>query len=164
MTNFYWTRKKPIIGLYDLSQKPMRRNSRQIRLFLLVVLLVAAPTLFAATLRPDCQVCGMWIDQYRHTRHVFTSKDESQVMFCSLTCAARYLKTHGAEMKQLQVADYLTAELIDTEQAIYLAGSDAPPVMSNTSIIAFSSQERAEKFQQKHGGHILRFSQVLILE
>lgn len=106
----------------------------------------------------------MWIDQYRHTRHVFTAKDGDQVLFCSLTCAARYLKTHGEGMKQMQVADYLTAELIDTEQAIYLAGSDAPPVMSNTSIIAFTSREQAEKFQQKHGGRILNFSQTLTLE
>lgn len=85
-------------------------------------------------------------------------------MFCSLTCAARYLKAHRTEMKQLQVADYLSAELIDTTRAVYLAGSDAPPVMSNTSIIAFSRREQAVKFQQKHGGRILTFTQVLTLE
>ena len=106
----------------------------------------------------------MWIDQYRHTRHVFTSKNGTKIMFCSLTCAANYLKSHRKEIKQMQVANYLTAELIDTSRAIYLVGSDAPPVMSNTSIIAFSSREQAEQFQQKHGGRSLNFDKVLTLE
>lgn len=142
----------------------MLRHPRLIWLFALIFLLLAAPVLFAAEPRPDCQVCGMWIDQYRHTRHVFTAKNGTQVMFCSLTCAAQYLKKHKSEMKQLQVADYLSAELIDTAQASYLVESDAPPVMSNISIIAFASRAEAEKFQQKHGGRILTWSQVLPLE
>lgn len=142
----------------------MRRNPRHLWLVSLALLLLAAPILFAAEPRPECQVCGMWIDQYRHTRHVFTAKDGTQVMFCSLTCAARHLKTHKTEMQQLQVADYLSAALIDTAQAIYLVESDAPPVMSNISIIAFASRAQAEKFQQAHGGRILPFHQVLTLE
>ena len=148
----------------DQCKNPMLRNPRYIWLLFVALLLIGASFLFAAAPRQDCQVCGMWIDQYQHTRHVFIAKDGSQVMFCSLTCAARYLKTHGKELKQLQVADYLSTELIDTTQAVYLAGSDAPPVMSNTSIIAFSSRERAEKFQQEHGGRILTYTQVLTLE
>jgi len=142
----------------------MSLNYWRIWLFATLLLLTSTPALFAAENRPDCQVCGMWIDQYRHTRHVFTSKDGHQVMFCSLTCAAKYLKTHEAEMKKLQVADYLNAELVDSTQAFYLVGSDAPPVMSNTSIIAFSSREKAEEFQQKHSGQIMKFIQVLTLE
>lgn len=130
----------------------------------LAFLMTALPAIVADDSRPDCKVCGMWIDQYRHTRHVFTALDGSQTMFCSLTCAAKYLKTHKAEMKQMQVADYLTAELIDTGHAIYLVGSDAPPVMSNTSVIAFSSQEQAGKFRQEHGGRLMGFKQVLSME
>lgn len=137
---------------------------RAIWFFSFVILLLAAPSVFAGASRPDCKVCGMWIDQYRQTRHVFIAKDGSRVMFCSLTCTARYLKSHGSEVRQGQVADYLSTELIDTDQALYLVGSDIPPVMSNTSIIAFSSRERAEKFRQEHGGRILTYSQALKLE
>lgn len=143
--------------------KTSPRNLRYILLFLLALPL-AAPLLFAGESRPECRVCGMWIDQFRHTRHLFTARDGSRFMFCSLTCAAGYLKAHGPEMKQLQVADYLSAELVDTAQAVYLAGSDAPPVMSNTSIIAFARREEALKFQEKHGGRLLTFTQVLVLE
>lgn len=85
-------------------------------------------------------------------------------MFCSLTCAARYLKSHGNERERLLVADYLSAELVEAPQAVYLAGSDAPPVMSNTSIIAFARREQAEKFRQEHGGRILNYIEALALE
>ena len=142
----------------------MLRHRRHIWLLVLIILLLAAPTLFAAEPRPDCQICGMWIDQYRHTRHVFIAKNGTQVMFCNLPCAVRYLKTHAPEMQELQVADYLSAELIDSDLAFYLVESDAPAVMSNTSIIAFAHREQAEKFLQKHGGRILNFAQVLRLE
>jgi nitrous oxide reductase accessory protein NosL len=146
------------------KEDPMPPHPRHVWLFAMILLLLATPTPWAAEPRPDCQICGMWIDQYRHTRHVFIAKDTTQIMFCNLPCAVRYLKTHSAEMQELQVADYLSAELTDSALAFYLVESDAPPVMSNTSIIAFASREQAEKFQQSHGGRILNFRQVLSLE
>lgn len=107
----------------------------------------------------------MWIDQYPQTRHVLTAKDGTVVMFCSLTCTAKYLRSHPPEARgRLQVADYLTTKLVDTRQAVYLVGSDAPPVMSNTSIIAFASRRQAKKFQRQHGGRFLTFRQALAVE
>ena len=141
----------------------MANTARRIILCFLLLPLAAA-ALHAAEPRPDCRICGMWIDQYMRTRHVFTARDGSQVMFCSLTCAARHLQDHAPELKRLEVADYLTTELIDSKSAIYLAGSDVPPVMSNTSIIAFGNRQEAERFQQQHGGRLLDFTQALALE
>ncbi len=129
--------------------------------FALVSLLHFAPSVFAEEAREDCRLCGMWIDQYMHTRHVLTAANGTQVSFCSFTCASKYLIRHKAEAKQLQAADYLTAELVDAEDAFYLLGSDAPPVMSYNSIIAFASIEAAESFQKLHGGKIMTFAEVL---
>lgn len=143
----------------------MRRTRRSLWLFTLILLLLAAPGHGAANSRPECRVCGMWIDQYPQTRHVLTAKDGTVVMFCSLTCAAKYLRSHPPEARErLQVADYLTTKLVDTRQAVYLVGSDAPPVMSNTSIIAFASRRQAKKFQHQHGGRFLTFRQALAVE
>lgn len=114
--------------------------------------------------RVECRICGMWIDLYLHTRHDLVDINGKHVMFCSLTCAGRYLNAHGREVKQVLVADYLTTELIDTANAVYLIGSDAPPVMSNTSIIAFSSREQARSFQKIHGGRIVDFTEALMVE
>lgn len=124
-------------------------------------LLYCSPIVPAGEVREDCRICGMWIDQYMHTRHVLTAPDGARISFCSFTCAAKYLKRHEQETNKLQVADYRTAELVDAKEAFYLLGSDAPPVMSNTSIIAFASIEAAESFRKLHGGRIMTFPEVL---
>lgn len=119
----------------------------------------------AQEVREDCRVCGMWIDQYMQTRHVLTTADgTNKIYFCSFTCAAKYIKKHGADIKQLQAADYLTADLVSAEKAIYLVGSEAPPVMSSTSIIAFAGKESADKFQKLHGGKTMTIVQLMTMD
>jgi nitrous oxide reductase accessory protein NosL len=133
---------------------------RQCLLPVMVVLLCACGAIAGAA-REDCRICGMWIDQYLRTRHVLTEADGSQVSFCSFTCAARYLKQKGGEMKLLRAADYLSKELVDARKAIYLVGSDVPPVMSFASIIAFSRKDTATEFQKIHGGRIMSFAELM---
>ncbi|MGW8286808.1 MAG: nitrous oxide reductase accessory protein NosL [Desulfobulbales bacterium] len=116
---------------------------------------------FGDEARKDCRVCGMWIDQYMHTRHVLTTTDGTQIYFCSYTCTAKYLKMNQIKVKLLQVADYLTTDLVNVENAFYLVESDAPPVMSYTSIIAFANKKSADSFQELHGGKIMTFAGVL---
>ena len=70
------------------------------------------------------------------------------------------IKKHDKDAKQLQTADYLTTELVDAEKAVYLVGSDASPVMSYTSIIAFTEISVANDFQKIHGGRIMTYSEV----
>lgn len=130
-------------------------------LFLFVFSLSSASTVLPEETRKDCRVCGMWIDQYLHTRHVLSADDGTQIFFCSFTCAAKYMKMNKTPAKLLQAADYLTTDLVGVEDAFYLVGSDAPPVMSYTSIIAFAGRESAESFQRLHGGRIMTFAEVL---
>ena len=124
-------------------------------------LVYCIPVVIAEEKREECRLCGMWIDQYIHTRHVLTAEDGGQISFCSFTCAARYIKSFGENVLHLQVADYLTAELVDVGSAFYLLGSDAPPVMSYTSVIAFQSLAEADNFRKLHGGKIMTFAEVL---
>ena len=105
----------------------------------------------------------MWIDQNLQTRLIFTTFDGNEVAFCSLPCASKYLNEHKANIKRMQVADYLTTELVDADAAFYLVGSDAPPVMSYLSFISFKDIAVAEKFQKLHGGNLMSFSEVLQL-
>ena len=130
-------------------------------LFLFVFPFNSTSVVFADEAREDCRVCGMWIDQYMHTRHVLSMADGTQIYFCSYTCTAKYLKTIQTKVEQLQVADYLTTALVDVEAAFYLVGSDTLPVMSYTSIIAFANKKSAEIFQELHGGKIMTFAEVL---
>ena len=127
-------------------------------------LVYCASNAVAEEAREECSLCGMWIDQYMHTRHVLTEEDGEQISFCSVTCAARHIKRSGEDVQHLEVADYLTAELVNVESAFYLLGSDAPPVMSYTSIIAFKSLAEADNFRKLHGGKIMTFAEVLAQE
>lgn len=128
----------------------------------LIFMLVPTPAdLLVGSEREDCEVCGMWIDLYMKTRHVVSIKDGSDISFCSIACTAKYIKKNRSEIFRIMAADYLTGEMIDTENAFYLSGSDVPGVMSYTSRIAFSTLEKAENFQGKHGGRIISFSQAL---
>ena len=144
------------------DQKLMQRLKIYLACLLLAISLVHLGALEsqAQDAREDCRICGMWIDQYMHTRHVLTEADGTKVSFCSFTCAAKHLRGHEAGPEQLQVADYLSAELVHVNDAYYLLESDAPPVMSFTSIIAFASKEAAENFQKLHGGKIMKFDEV----
>ena len=130
-------------------------------LLLLAFPLNCASDVFADEAREDCRVCGMWIDQYMHTRHVLTTTEGIQICFCSYTCMAKYLKMNQIKVKLLQVADYLTTDLVDVEDAFYLVESDTPPVMSYISIIAFTNKESVDHFQELHGGKIMTFAEVL---
>jgi len=151
-------------GLKTRKEAMLRSKILAVCFLALVSLIYCAPGVWAEEAREECRVCGMWIDQNMHTRHVLTTADGSKVSFCSFACAARYLKKEKVDVAGLQAADYLTTDLVNAKSAFYLVGSDAPPVMSYISIVAFASREEAESFQKKHGGQIMTFDEALAQE
>jgi nitrous oxide reductase accessory protein NosL len=103
----------------------------------------------------------MYLDEYASTVHVIIFKDGTRQETCSLACAAKIYAKEKARIKKIMAADFLNADLVDAEQAVYLEGSDIPGVMSYTSRIAFRNRADAEKFQKKHGGKIVTFKDAL---
>lgn len=128
---------------------------------LLVLAAFAAPLLAGEKPRAECSLCGMWLDEYRHTRHVVALRDGSSHPFCSLPCAAKLLKQKGADVVSIRAADYGTTALVDARKAHYVLGGDVPPVMSATSTAAFGNRAGAEAFRKKHGGRLATFEQAL---
>jgi copper chaperone NosL len=114
-----------------------------------------------ASERRECSVCGMYLDQYAPTVHVILYKDGTRQETCSLACAAKIYVKEKARVKEIMVADFEHADLIDAERAVYLEGSDIPGVMSYTSRIAFRHRIDAVTFQKKHGGKIVSFTEAL---
>lgn len=129
--------------------------------FLFILSLLSLSMSIFCEQREECEICGMWIDQYMSTRHVITLKDNTTKSFCSLACAAKYIREHKENVKDVKVADFLTQRLIEAEKAYYLEGSDVPGVMSYTSRIAFSTNDDAKRFQSKHGGRIITFKEAM---
>ncbi|MEW6585373.1 MAG: nitrous oxide reductase accessory protein NosL [Nitrospirota bacterium] len=142
------------------------RSLKVIDAFILIVCMMVllsgtVLTAGAANQRRDCHVCGMWIDQYEHTRHVVVLKDGRTEHFCSFACASKYIRDNGESIKAAKVADFITKQLVDADGAYYLEGSDVPAVMSYISIIAFSTKSSAAVFREEHGGHIITFAEAL---
>lgn len=135
---------------------------KKILFFVLPMLIVALyVSAFSEQPRAECEICGMWIDQYMGTRHVITLKDGTLKSFCSLVCTAKYLKKHKGDVKKIEVADFLTEKLVCADNAFYLEESDIPAVMSYISRVAFAEKSDAEKFQKEHGGRVITFNEAL---
>ena len=127
----------------------------------LVLLFYALTTVGADTRRRECAVCGMWIDQYEHTKHVVNLRGGNTEYFCSIACASKYIDVNGREIYKIKVADFITKQLIDADYAFYLVDSNIPGVMSYISMIAFSTSKSAEEFREIHGGKIMTFEEAL---
>jgi nitrous oxide reductase accessory protein NosL len=119
------------------------------------------PGLLRAEERKECSLCGMYLDEYASTVHVVIFKDGTRQETCSLACAAKVYEKEKSRIKKIMAADFLSAEFVDADRAVYLEGSDIPGVMSYTSRIAFRSRADAVKFQKKHGGKIISFKNAL---
>ena len=112
----------------------------------IICCIIIFPGLVRAEERKECSLCGMYLDQYASTVHVIVFKDGTKVETCSLACAVKIYAKEKARIKKIMAADFLTAELVDAEHAVYLEGSDVPGVMSYTSRIAFRNRADAERF------------------
>ncbi len=134
---------------------------RVIAITLLTIMLMAGSLAAEGPGREDCAVCGMWIDQNMHTRLVIETSDHSTLKFCSFACVSKYVSEHASGAVDIKVADYLSADLTDAKTAYYVIGSDAPPVMSSISTVAFASRSGALEFIKLHKGKLTTFDAAL---
>ncbi len=142
---------------------PASRMSPGIRgaaALVVAALLLAMP---AASLAGDgCDLCGMKLARYARTQHRLHLVNGQTRNFCSFTCLTETLaSTPPARVARTEAADYDTGAFVDTKSAAYVVGSDAPPVMSNVSVVAFATQAAAAAFAAEHGGKVTGFPKVL---
>jgi nitrous oxide reductase accessory protein NosL len=130
-------------------------------LFALAVPLI--PVANADSGRPSCNICGMYIDQFRDTSTQLTLKDGEKLETCGVACMLRYINDKGGPdaFSSLMVHDWNKKILVPAAGAIYVIGSKKIPDMT-PNIIAFESKEDAEAFREKEGGEILSFDQALL--
>jgi len=108
-----------------------------------------------------CPLCGMNLNVYRQTCHRLYYDDGRIIGYCSIHCAAIDYRKHKNQVAKIDVADYVSKKFVPVENAYYLVGSDLPGVMTVVSKKAFSFLEVAKKYQEEHGGEIVRFADAL---
>ena len=136
---------------------------KMIGFFLFFLSFSVALVVAGETGRPDCQVCGMYIDQYQKTAGKLEYNDGKVVQSCGLACLLRLVEDAGGPdaFKALVVKDYLSGNTVPAQDAVYVLSSKIVPDML-PSIIAFQDKKEAQHFQDLYGGTIITFSQALL--
>ena len=111
---------------------------------------------------PDCQQCGMDRGKFAHSRMLVTYADGSSAATCSITCVVTEMKHNpGKAITSVQVADYVTKQLIDARKAYWVLGGRKHGVMTPVAKWAFFTRTGAEKFVQENGGRITGYDEAL---
>lgn len=132
----------------------------------LVVLALCVPVMAFAEKkngRPSCEVCGMYIDQFRNTSTKLKLKSGSESETCGVACMLRFINDKGGPdaFSSIEVHDWKDKVLIPAAEATYVIGSKLVPDML-PNIIGFKTTADAEAFKAKEGGELLDFTQALL--
>ncbi len=107
----------------------------------------------------SCSRCGMNLVKFYKTSHTATLGDK-EYQYCSIHCLCEHLDEPN-ELKNPQVVDVASLELIPVLEAYYVVGSSVRGTMSMVSKYAFKNLADAQTFQKKYGGKIVDFYAAL---
>lgn len=105
---------------------------------------------------PKCKMCGKPASGKTICR-IHVSEGETGKTCCAL-CGVQMLKRLGSE-KGGSTLCYSTGQRVDLKKAYYVVGSDVK-ICCSPSVLAFYSQEEAEKFVETHHGEIKKFRDI----
>jgi len=115
---------------------------------------------------PKCPYCGMDRTQWHHSRHLVQYDDDLVDGTCSIHCLVLSLSLNlDRGPKAIYGADFGSDEavkpLIPVDSATYLIGSQLKGTMSETSKMAFASEESAKAAQTENGGELGSFDDAV---
>ena len=137
-----------------------------------MVTLVAVVAVYAIGFRtprdlaqyPDCLNCGMSRKSCAHTRMVVEYADGTRRAECSLHCLlADFVEQPGREPKRILAADYDDRKLVEAEKCSWVRYDNANECMGSKVMLAFRSDQGADKFIASFGGRKLTFDEALKL-
>jgi nitrous oxide reductase accessory protein NosL len=109
----------------------------------------------------SCAFCGMDRKAFGYSRMLVRYDDGSEVGVCSLHCAVIELEANKARrVTALLVADRDSRNLLEAEQAFWVAGGSKRGVMTEHPSWAFSTKAAAEAFIKQYGGTLTPWDDV----
>lgn len=111
--------------------------------------------------KDNCEHCRMTVMDPQFAAEMLTSKGKT-FTFDAEECLVRYIKVKGINDKdQYFVSDYMKpGSLIDATKAVYLHGDSIQSPMGG-NLAAFRNERDADSVQQKLGGKILGWNELL---
>jgi copper chaperone NosL len=118
----------------------------------------------------ECHLCGMLIQQFPGPKGQLQDKKTDQVRkFCSTNDLFSYLlqpeNQHNIksvfvhDMSDVAWASPQDDKMIEADKAWFVAEHDLQGAMGPT-IASFGAEDSANKFQNEHGGYVLRFADI----
>jgi len=124
-----------------------------------MLIVLMSPILWSGEIK-RCQVCGMDVSKYPHTRYVVTTKEGEEFFTCGVQCGLTLHLRLKEKFKSATATDLLSNRSVDAQKAFFIYKSTVITDMA-PGFIAFATKTNAEKFQKGFGGQVLSYQEAL---
>jgi nitrous oxide reductase accessory protein NosL len=107
-----------------------------------------------------CQVCGMDVSKYSHTRYVVTTTGGEELITCGVQCGLTLHLRLKEKFKSATATDLLNNRSFDAQKGFYVYKSTVITDMA-PGFISFLTRVNAEKFQKGFGGKVVTYQEAL---
>jgi nitrous oxide reductase accessory protein NosL len=107
-----------------------------------------------------CNVCGMDVSKYPHTKYVVKTTDGKEFITCGAQCGLTLHLRLKEKFKSATATDLLSNRSFDAQKGFYVYKGTVITDMA-PGFIAFSTNEKAEKFAKGFGGKVVTYQEAL---
>jgi nitrous oxide reductase accessory protein NosL len=124
-----------------------------------MLIVLMSPILWSGEIK-RCQVCGMDISKYPHTKYVVTTKEGEEFSTCGVQCGLTLHLRLKEKFKLATATDLLNNRSFDAQKGFYVYKSTVIADMA-PGFISFLTRVNAEKFQKGFGGKVVTYQEAL---
>ena len=125
----------------------------------LVLIVLTSPILWSGEIK-RCQVCGMDVSKYPHTKYVVITTEGEEFSTCGVQCGLTLHLRLKEKFKSATATDLLSNRSFDAQRGFYVYKSTVITDMG-PGFIAFSTREKAENFAKGFGGRVVTYQEAL---
>lgn len=107
-----------------------------------------------------CNVCGMDVSKYPHTKYVVTTTEGKEFVTCGVQCGLTLHLRLKEKFKTAMATDLLSNRSMDAQKGFYVYKSTVITDMA-PGFISFVTRANAEKFQKGFGGKVVTYQEAL---
>jgi hypothetical protein len=124
-----------------------------------MLIVLMSPILWSGGIK-RCQVCGMDVSKYSHTRYVVTTTGGEELITCGVQCGLTLHLRVKEKFKLATATDLLNNRSFDAQKGFYVYKSTVITDMA-PGFISFLTRVNAEKFQKGFGGKVVTYQEAL---
>ena len=124
-----------------------------------MLIVLMSPILWSGEIK-RCQVCGMDVSKYSHTRYVVTTTGGEELITCGVQCGLTLHLRLKEKFKSATATDLLNNRSFDAQKGFYVYKSTVITDMA-PGFISFLNRVNAEKFQKGFGGKVVTYQEAL---